>query len=846
MHSSEDGHFLAVNIHSNIFVNVYQTHGGLPQGLRESLQELICSLPFRWQTILAGDWNQTPEEARYDRSFDLQLHCVLQADDHTPVPSRWKGSRCIDWILCSKDLYIDTRQYDDLAISDHKILCYDVVADYCKHDCKQLVPTRVLVPQCVDAEWKALLKQAWAAAAVPHATDTETEWEAFNKLAQDLHVETMTRTTGFHRQRNYRNKGSMPSVQVATGQVVRHSGTYRGRKLANCLGRCYELQRQHQRGQLNDGLRIKCQRTWPLEELWHHDIEVNIHRLEQALLHEHNRQRTQSLQAWKHKMTQGGKYATSWLKRNFTHTPVSIYVEDFDGTVKYTRDPQEAIGEVQKHWEQVWNRRLPDIDEAIRQWENWNTPVAHEHQDLESMLTGEKLFQEAQRLKGSSPGPCGWTGDELASWPVAAWNIYATLVHRWIGRNQFPQLWKHCRQVQVPKPGAEIHGGACKPKDLRPISVFSGLWRVLTSTIARDASTQQWANQYLPEACHGGLKQKDVFTAIASLDHAHTHLKLPLVSLDYSKCFDRVHPELAIRAMNSAGLPTSLADMLRHVWCDQYRWLQYGSSTSLSPARTGSSLPQGDGLCPMALTILLASPAKAMQHQFGATPFKQTIYLDDRNFVALPASIPRILHEWDMWSRYFGLQENHAKMKVVCRTKEQQESLLSRGIPLQAFADQARVLGVDFCRDAATAHRETAQQRLESAYAIASRITALKNADLRKMLWRTRVIPIATWGHLFRPLSKRDWKPLHRMYKKIFYVHKSGSVSLQHLLEGHMHNCVFMSGMKVLQAWMRVYTWSQYTDLAPFFEETRFMAFHFVQIFGIAWLERTPMPCLDP
>ena len=83
-------------------------------------------------------------------------------------------------------------------------------------------------------------------------------------------------------------------------------------------------------------------------------------------------------------MTQGGKYATSWLKRNFTHTPVSIYVEDFDGTVKYTRDPQEAIGEVQKHWEQVWNRRLPDIDEAIRQWENWNTPVAHEDQDLES------------------------------------------------------------------------------------------------------------------------------------------------------------------------------------------------------------------------------------------------------------------------------------------------------------------------------------------------------------------------------------------------------------------------------------------------------------------------------
>ena len=89
--------------------------------------------------------------------------------------------------------------------------------------------------------------------------------------------------------------------------------------------------------------------------------------------------------------------------------------------------------------------------------------------------------------------------------------------------------------------------------------------------------------QYLPEACHGGLKQKDVFTGIALLDHAHTHLKLPLVSLDFS-----------IRAMNSAGLPTSLADMLRHVWCDQYRSLQYGSSTSISPAGTGSSLLQGD------------------------------------------------------------------------------------------------------------------------------------------------------------------------------------------------------------------------------------------------------------
>ena len=112
-----------------------------------------------------------------------------------------------------------------------------------------------------------------------------------------------------------------------------------------------------------------------------------------------------------------------------------------------------------------------------------------------------------------------------------------------------------------------------------------------------------------------------------------------------------------------------------------------------------------------------------------------------------------------------------------------------------------RVLGVDFT-DSAHGPSPTTDARFERALAMGRRLLNRGiPLDVRRDLWRTRVVTKASWGHLMQPPSDAMLKNLEGLFKQVVFSHKMGSTALRQLLEGHAMHVGFASGMHCLRAW---------------------------------------------
>jgi len=265
-----------------------------------------------------------------------------------------------------------------------------------------------------------------------------------------------------------------------------------------------------------------------------------------------------------------------------------------------------------------------------------------------------------------------------------------------------------------------------------------------------------------------------------------------------------VAPELAIGCLTAAGWPSVWAEMLGHVWLGQKHWLQWGSHTLPQCANVSQSMPQGDSFSPLALNVVLSAPVRAMTLQERAEGFSQAAFLDDRTFVASTATqARRVFVNWCWWSRIFGLEENNAKLKIVPRTCSQRADLLMVGFDASTVVDQTHILGVDFCSKLNTGQRGTAQQRLEEARLVSQRLCRAKSIPTKTklMLWQTRVVPKATWGHFFHVPKMSQ---LYASFKQCMFAHKQGAPDLQKILYGHRADLDFMAGFYACGALRRV------------------------------------------
>lgn len=536
-------------------------------------------------------------------------------------------------------------------------------------------------------------------------------------------------------------------------------------------------------------------------------MDNNVAHLEALLAEEAKQTKARNLQQWRQLMKAAGKGATVWLKPTLT-LPAAVCYKGNEGNLAYSNGGESHFDELKRFWNPIWQREVRQLDpESYQRWQNAAGSAMHSGADDPfSLLSGPFLHKQAQSLRGSAGGVDGWSGTETADWPVKAWDIFLTLVKRWAQRGQYPRCWQQLRQVHLPKPTATCHNGAYFASDLRPISVLACSWRVLTSSMAKCPATVNWTAAVLNNQCHGGRNGHDVFSAAAKLAESFYSSDAILVTLDYAKAFDYVSPQTGLTMLEHCGFPAVWCSFLRHTWSNQQRWLQMCGTTSATACKVEHSLPQGDGLSPLTLNIMLGAAAQDVRAQLNTQEFEQVLFLDDRTFVTTSGEVvAQALQLWQWWSEALGLKENQNKMTVVARRPARQAELIQLGLPANSLCSRARVLGFDFCADSRDSDRPTAAERRNEALKIAKRI-ALIPGDLqtRRTLWRSRVIPKATWGHILRLPAQAEWNPLRAALKKVVFAHRSGSVALLALLEGHTADCEFYSGYMAFNHFLRL------------------------------------------
>ena len=141
---------------------------------------------------------------------------------------------------------------------------------------------------------------------------------------------------------------------------------------------------------------------------------------------------------------------------------------------------------------------------------------------------------------------------------------------------------------------------ATQAANLRPITIYSNWYRWWASTWGKSSVIKTWRAQALPPNIIGGAESRSTESIGSQIRDDLQHYGF-MASLDYSQCYDNVHPSLATTALRQLGLPKGLCEVLHAQWTHQKRFLTWNNHVYPVPLQSYQSIPQGDPMSPLAL-----------------------------------------------------------------------------------------------------------------------------------------------------------------------------------------------------------------------------------------------------
>lgn len=804
--TSAEGDACVVDLDFAYVAGIYLPPKADSQPLLQFLHE--CQLSTRRGTpwFVLGDWNVEPKSwLELSGQFPAASPKAVMNTDLSFAPTRWEGKRCLDWAWCSEPHLVKQCSFWTEKIADHKVVQFTAqAAETCAARCT-LVPTRRLQrPTEVDSEtWAQALQDSWGSATqLPWSGDVNTDWQNFCAKAELMHIEALNQVgCPANRKGRFRPKGSLPKSEFHGKYTVRAKQLmpFRIRKLRNLLGRALEAKRQHDAGNIQDARAIhhKLQKNRTVN-LSGSSIASCVTCLQEMVRKEDADDSANKLREWKRRMLDSDAAAGAWAKRTPQTPSVNLKLDD-----KTASSTQEALNLLRQYWAQIWNREVAFLP-AAQQWLS-NCPCPDNQNLTWTPFNAKELREQAQKMRPSAPGLDGWSGAELADWPINTWSAFAHFANQCFAAAQLPEAFQATRQIFLLKEGSQPDSnGSFSCNQTRPISVQCTLWRVLASTFVRRSATKAWIATWAPHNAFGAIAGRGVHHAVATLDaefrKSNTNV---LVSLDFCKCFDFIHPDIAIAALQKVGAPQELLCMCSQLWNSQQRWLCFHDQCLPGPVQVHTSLPQGDALSPLCLIAIMTFLSKAVEQQLDNTSrnITQVTFLDDRTVIAPdPQSARQCVDAWTSLSAQVGLQENQSKLKVCPATSVFKAALQAAGFSEQQIVDSMRVLGVDFTQNARSADRVVATSRIKQAAATVKRIGLLPHGVFRRSRLISMIaLPKACWGlWTFNPHAKFFAAVNKAIADALFRNNTSANSPLRHLLEGHHMDPFFRAGVQAV------------------------------------------------
>ena len=255
-----------------------------------------------------------------------------------------------------------------------------------------------------------------------------------------------------------------------------------------------------------------------------------------------------------------------------------------------------------RFWNQCWRRDDSDNNQNV---------VCSAQRILDSIpkwnkYEGEKASLEAIKhaMKGvkkrNMRGSCKFSTIELQSIPDSLLSMLVELFQSIEAGHKWPEQWMTAFVIFLPKSEE-----ACRPEDLRPITVISKMYRLWARMHALQVI--KWASQNVAPLIGGGIREvspADLMTHIQFVIESHKlHCQnLQGLVLDIQKAFNNLHRGLLAEIFTRLGLPQWLIQPYCNMMNQLERRLVFPTYIS-SGQRSTCGVPEG---CPLAVLAMLA------------------------------------------------------------------------------------------------------------------------------------------------------------------------------------------------------------------------------------------------
>ena len=145
-----------------------------------------------------------------------------------------------------------------------------------------------------------------------------------------------------------------------------------------------------------------------------------------------------------------------------------------------------------------------------------------------------------------------------------------------------------------------------------------------------------WRAFYFPESVTGGSGSLGAEEVAAWFEESFARKGFG-GTLDYTQCYDMMHPELATHALRESGINGSVCNILATAWAGQERWIIWDGHTSAERLTGVEAMPQGDPWGPLTLNCYMLGGVTHIEEELkerNVETVDHEIYMDDRSWTA--------------------------------------------------------------------------------------------------------------------------------------------------------------------------------------------------------------------